>query len=618
VNARRTAIALTFATLGAGALLVGDVHRAAAKPPNGPTSTAVTEVVLDAIAREMNRDMTSLAAPGMPLPYHISYKVTEVEVNDVVASLGETTTKKTRHFVNLEARVRIGIGANPADLDNANYIVPGGDGIDGVAGRSLPIEATARIAERAAWQVTDEAYKEALYQLQAKLDARQSTGIKSELPSWTMEKAIVSEEPVLVPELESLESIEDRAKKISAGFRNQPDLRDSRVAITSYLERRWYLNSEGTSITDTRRASGIIVAATAQADDGQELAQYFARYGQTAGDLPTDAELEGEVKRLTSTLVALRTAPRAEPYSGPVLFEGEGAVGMVRYSLAPHLGGTPLPEGLNPQQAKQFGGALTDRLGLRVASNNVSIVDDPTTSTAAGKALIGGYKIDDEGVAAQKVQVVQKGMLKSLLTSRTPSSKGAMSNGHARRTTEGGMFHGSATNLIVSATGGTTRSALVAKLLSAAKSEGLKYGIIIRQFDDSAITAAPEFSRRELYAMLQSADVDLPPPASLVYKVYPNGKEELLRGAQLTEIPIRVWKDIIGVGKTPLVYNYLAAPESYLANKFGGGTDDGAVPSSGIESAVVTPDLLFKEIDLKPITSGRRAAPAVPSPVAKK
>ena len=110
--------------------------------------------------------------------------------------------------------------------------------------------------------------------------------------------------------------------------------------------------------------------------------------------------------------------------------------------------------------------------------------------------------------------------------------------------------------------------------------------------------------------MVSTADTDLPPPTSLAYKVYPNGKEELVRGVQLAEIPIRIWKDVIGVGKTPKVYNFLASPQSYLATKVGGGTDDGG--------AISTPDLLFKEIDILPITSGQRPAPAVPSPIAKK
>ena len=475
----------------------------AAKAPKaaallGPPSKAVTNEIIDAIAEEMNRAMGQLEIPGAPKPYHIAYKITEVDVNDCAASLGFTTSKRNRHFVNLEARVRVG---SPA-LDNGNFVVPGADEIDATSGINLPLEATPRIARRAAWLVTDAAYKEALIQLRAKLEARKAGGTRTDIPGWTTEKPVVSEEAVLVAPLESLDELEARARALSAGFRDQPAIRDSRVAVTSYLERRWYLTTEGTSVTDTRRASGIVIAANGQADDGQALHQHFLRYGHTAADLPGDAELKGEVRKVIDSIIALQKAPVMEHYSGPVLFEGEGAVGLLRSTLAPHLGGTPVPEGLNPQEAKTFGGALTDKVGLRVLAPTLSIADDPTATDGAGKALIGGYKIDDEGVAAQRVEVIKDGTLKTLLTSRTPSAKNQTSNGHARRTADGGAFHGSATNLFITGRGGIPRKALEQKLVAAALSDGLKYGVVIRRFDDAAITSAPEFSRRELVAMI--------------------------------------------------------------------------------------------------------------------
>ena len=595
------------------ALLCASGVALAGKLPLGEPSRAVTEEILDAIAEEMNRSMTQLQIPGAPKPYHISYKITEVEVNDAAASLGSTTSRRQRHFVNLEARVRVG---NP-DLDNGNFVLPSDDGIDGVAGINLPLEATPRIARRAAWLATDTAYKEALIQLRAKMDARQAGGVgRTDIPSWTSHAPSVNEAVVLVPRLETLPEIEARAQRLSAGFRGQLHIRDSRVAITSYLERRWYLSTEGTSITDTRRASGIVVAASGQADDNQELNQYFLRYGRTAADLPSDAELTAEAKRLSATLLELAKAPVIEAYSGPVLFEGEGAVGIIRSALAPHLGGTPLPEGLPPQQAKQYGGAFSDKVGLRVLAPGLTLVDDPTAATGAGKALIGGYRIDDEGTPAQRVEVVRDGKLVSLLQSRTPSGRGASSNGHARRTADGGAFRGSATNLFVNAKGGVARRALLGKLLATVKAEGLPYGLIVRRFDDSAITAAPERSRRELVQLVKSSDIDLPPPAMLAYRVYPGGKQELVRGVQLAEVPIRAWKDVMATSTEQTVYNFLAANEQWLELVIRG-TDDGFVPSGGIESSIITPDLLFKEIDVVPSTLGQRPKPRIASPILK-
>lgn len=578
----------------------------------GPPSQAVTNEILDAVAEEMGRAMQRLEIPGAPKPYSISYKITEVVVNDVSASLGSTTAKHDRHFVNLEARVRVG----SPQLDNSNFVVPDGSEYDATATATLPLEATPRIARRAAWLVTDQAYKEALIQLRAKLEARRAGGSTrpADVPAWTDTKKVVSEEPVLVPPLETIQSLETRAKALSAVFRDQGDLRDSRVSLTSYLERRWYITTEGTSVTDTRRADGVVIAVSGQAQDGQLLSNYFIRYGHTAKDLPSDKELEGEAKDLAKSIAEMAKAPVMDRYSGPVLFEGEGAVGLLRFTLTPHLGGTPVPEGLSPNEARQFGGALTDKVGLRVLSPNLSLVDDPTVREGGGKTLIGGYKIDDEGVASQKVEVVKDGTLKTLLLSRTPSAKGQVSNGHARRTAEGGAFLGTATNLFVNAKGAVPRKALYAKLVAAAKAEGLKYGLVIKRFDDAAITGAPEFTRRELVQMIKSTDQLLPPPALIAYRVYPNGKQEMVRGVQLTDVPIRAWKDVIGVSTEKLVYNFLAASESQLQLRLTGGTDDGMVPSGGIESAIITPDLLLKEIDITTNLTAVRPAPSVPKP----
>lgn len=585
-----------------------------AAEPLGPPSAAVTTDMLDAIAEEMNRDMAQLEIPGQPKPYQISYKITEVEVNNVAASLGQTTARKQNHFVNLEARVRVG----SADLDNSNFVVPDAAEIDGSSAINLPLESTPRIAKRAAWLATDAAYKEALIQLRAKLEARKAGSVQAiDAPSLSPEKPVVGEDPVLVPPLESLDELEARAKTLSAVFRDHPELRDSRVALTSYLERRWYITTEGTSVTDTRRASGVVIDAEGQADDGQIVHDYFLRYGHTAKDLPSDKDLEAQSRQLAESVAKLAKAPVIESYSGPVLFEGEGAVGIVRATLAPNLGGTPVPEGLNPQDAKQFGGALTDKIGLRVLAPILSIVDDPTAQDGDGKALIGGYKIDDEGVPAQKVEVIKDGRLKTLLTSRTPSAKGQVSNGHARRgdvAGDGGAFHGSSTNLFVIARGGTSRKALEAQLVSRARADGLKYGLVIRRFDDAAVTGAPEFTRRELVQMIKSTDPELPPPAVLAYRVYPGGKQELVRGVQLQEVPIQAWKDVVGASNERTVYNYLASTDSQLALRLSGGTDDGMVPSGGTESAIVTPDLLFKELDVVGTHAGERPLPVVSKP----
>ena len=416
-------------------------------PMSGP-SKAVTSEILDAIALEIERAKSALRIAGALPPYFIGHKLTEVEVSDTVASLGSTTWKKDRHFVTLDARVHVG----DYKLDNSNFVIANAERTDGLATLQLPIEATPRIARRVAWLVTDAAYKEALEQIRAKIDTRRAGGTSDpDRPSHTRRAAFVKQEPVEVPALESNDALDRRARAISRVFRGIAHVRDSRVAFTSFLERRWYINSEGTRAHDTRRVSGVIIVATAQADDGQELAVFYSRYGHTAKDLPGDSELLAEARNLAKKLDAIRKAPVVDNYIGPVLFEGGGAVDIVRTTLAPHLGGTPLPEGLSAAEAKQFGGGLSDdTVGLRVLSPLLSVTDDPTSHRSGRRALIGGFQIDDEGVPAQRVEVVRDGFLKTLLIGRTPSKKLRTSNGHARRSAPGGVYRGTATNLFIS------------------------------------------------------------------------------------------------------------------------------------------------------------------------
>jgi hypothetical protein len=186
-------------TLFAGGLLLSGTASAPAKPEApkpavGLPSKAVTDEIIKAITEEMQRATKALQIPGQPKPYHIAYKITEVDVNDCAASLGQTTSKRNRHFVNLEARVRVSLDNTPA-FDNSNFVVPQADELDGVSGFNLPLEATPRIARRAAWLVTDQAYKEALIQLRAKLEARRagSSSRPADVPSWTAETPVVSE-----------------------------------------------------------------------------------------------------------------------------------------------------------------------------------------------------------------------------------------------------------------------------------------------------------------------------------------------------------------------------------------------------------------------------------------
>ncbi len=604
-----TSVALTalLATLG--------VSTASAKKivvPTAPASKAVTTKILDAVSEELERALSSMRIPGAPAPYFIGYKITEVDVNDVVASLGSITDEKERDSVTLQADVHVG----SYQKDNSNFIASGRENLDGTATVGLALEASPARARRSAWLATDQAYKEAIAQWQAKNEAI-AAGASNNTPkvaSYSKTKAIVTEERVSVARLTKNSDLSIRAARVSAAFRDYRHIRDSRVAFTSFLENRWYLNSEGTNAADTRRVEGVSIVATAQAEDGQEITLYFTRYDQSGRGLPTDKELIARVKEMADKLEQLSKAPLVANYTGPILFEGQGAVGIVRDSLAPHLTGTPPPVGASSTDAR-LAGKLAGRIGLKVVSDLISVVDDPSTNKVGRRFVIGGYKFDDEGVAPKRVEVVKKGRLVELLTSRTPNSAVFESNGHARLGMPGGVFRGSATNLMISGTKGKSAKQLRKALLAEAKAQGLPYAIIIRQLDDVALSANTEISRVALVQILQSMNRQAPPVATLAYRIYPNGKEELVRGVQLEPVSMRSWRDIFAVGKSPTLLNFLATTN----DRFGfvqriTGVGPGRVPSAGIESSISTPALLFRELDIKTSKYGLRPQAAIPAP----
>ena len=111
------------------------------------------------------------------------------------------------------------------------------------------------------------------------------------------------------------------------------------------------------------------------------------------------------------TLKALREAPVVEEdYRGPVLFGPDAAsdvfFGMVGENV---LGNRPKPG----ESARTTGDYASNYKG-RVLPAFLSVADDPTMKTFGGKGLIGSYEMDDEGVRAAAVPVIEDGKLVEL------------------------------------------------------------------------------------------------------------------------------------------------------------------------------------------------------------
>ena len=204
---------------------------------------------------------------------------------------------------------------------------------------------------------------------------------------------------------------------------------------------------------------------------------------------------------------------------------------------------------------------------------------------ADGVPLFGHYRVDHEGIPAQRVALVENGILKDLLMSRAPIKERAHSNGHGR----GGfqeIISGRVGNLVVSAEDPVAAAELKKNLLKRAADFGLDYGILIRR-----IATEDKKEEEELLA-----------DPILVYKVYvKDGREELVRGAEFSGVTLRALRDIVAASKERYVYNY------YEQGPFLGARGE-------VNASLVCPSVLLSEMELKKTKKKPQKLPYLPHP----
>jgi predicted Zn-dependent protease len=275
-----------------------------------------------------------------------------------------------------------------------------------------------------------------------------------------------------------------------------------------------------------------------------------------------------------------------------VLFEGRAAGQLLRRLLADHLTGTPPPRAPASGRAAPLPSSdLARKLKQRIAPPFLEVYDDPRQEVGPDKTpLFGAYQIDDEGVAAERVSLVKKGVLESLLMSRTPRKEIQQSNGHGRGRAVAGAVRGRAGVLFVSAgSAGLAEAALRARAVKEAKAAGKDTAVyVVRLVDSGAVgEEGPAAGGRGIRPLR-------------VFRLR-DGKEEPVRGISFSGLLPRSLKDIVALGKQPVVYNYLLGSE-------------GHVTAGGAPGSVVTPSVLFKDVEVKKDTDKNPRPPLYPHP----
>lgn len=330
---------------------------------------------------------------------------------------------------------------------------------------------------------------------------------------------------------------------VSAIYLTFPEVYDSGVMLSGDASRRWIVTSEGTRIADGRHHYRVSTWATTVADDGMELQVYDYKDVASLDHLPDLAAIEAMARGAAERLTALRHAPVVDPFSGPAILRGRAA-GVFFHEIFGHR-----VEG-HRQKDEDEGQTFTSRVNQRILPDFLSVVDDPTVATRNGIDLNGTYRWDDEGVPAQRVSLVENGILRSFLMSRSPIENFPASNGHGRRQAGMGVVPRQG-NLMVEANKTVPYDTLRRMLIDEVKKQKKPFGLI---FDD--ISGGFTFTGRSEPNAFAVQPV-------VVWRVYPDGRpDELVRGVDLIGTPLTTFERILAAADDVDVFNGVCGAES--------------------------------------------------------
>jgi TldD protein len=547
---------------------------------SAPILDAADADVFPILQSELRRNFQVLNKQDAPA-YFMSYTVHDTRTAVIHASVG--TLQRSDESRNRFATVEVRVG--DYSLDNTHPIR--GDARAAgprVSQVSLPLTNEEKPIRLALWRATDRTFKQASESL-TRVRTNMAAKVQEENPADDFSREDAQKfagEPVSF----SLDSgaWEDRLRRISAPFKDDPLVLRSDVSLSVESANRYYVNTEGSQVATGDVAWRLFIQAVTKADDGMELPLYMTYYATSAEGLPDEARLLAEVKNMIALLGRLREAPLVDPYSGPAILSGRAA-GVFFHEIFGHR-----IEGSRQRNADD-GQTFASRIGQPVLPAFLSVVFDPTLKKTGDVELMGHYLYDDQGVKARRVTVVDQGVLRSFLVDRAPVREFGRSNGHGRAQ-PGFLPVSRQSNMIVESTRRVSDDELLDMLRAEARRQGKPFGLLFDNieggFTNTGRGAANAFNV-------------LP---NVVYKIYTDEtrEPELVRGVDLIGTPLSAFGKIVATGDTVDIFNGVCGAES------------GGVPVSAS-----SPPLLVSEVEVQKKQQSVDTLPilAAPLPVGK-
>lgn len=528
--------------------------------------------LLDIMAEELKRNFDGLKEKADPAPYYIAYGVTEEDADVLTATFGSLQTSTPTRTRVLDVTVRVG----SPKLDN--YHRMRGDFAQFTGAVAIALEDSPAAIRRRIWLETDRVYRLASQRLiRIKANTQVKAAEEDTSDDFSAEEPSTYYKPT--PKLAfNRNEWTAKIRKWSGEFSKQRGILNSTVSVVVSRQVRYLVNSEGTRVEHGRGFARVLIAAFGKASDGMDLSATDSFEAETADRLPKEDTVTKAVQSVAKRLTDLLRAPPVDPYVGPAILSGSSA-GVFFHEIFGHR-----IEG-HRQKDENEGQTFTKSVGQPVLPAFLSVVFDPTRKEMAKSDLNGWYAYDDEGVAARPVTVVENGILKTFLMSRSPVRGFPKSNGHGRRE-PGAEIVARQSNLIVNSSRAMSDDKLREALIEEIKKQGKPYGLYFQQVTGGFTTTG----RQGLQAFTVMPLV--------VYRVYPDGRpDELVRGVNIVGTPLASFAKITATSDKPDVFNGMCGAES------------GSVPVSA-----VSPALLVSEIEIQRKAAGVDSPPTLPRP----
>jgi predicted Zn-dependent protease len=531
---------------------------------------------------ELHRAFISLGkqGPGKPdsdkqlPPYFLSYSVSDATGVSIRAQFGALVDSSQNHVRVADVQVRLG----SPNLDNTH----GDHRASAVNSLQLPLGDDREALGRSLWLATNTGYGTALDNyLRVKTEAEVRAREEDTSPDFSQESPqsyIGKPAPQVVVDRAAWER---RVRALSQVFREFPDVYLNVVMLTAQNETDYFASSEGSRVVTPHLQARLVAMAVTRADDGMDLFREQTFEAETVDGLPAQAELEAAMRALGKSLEALRKAPVTEPFDGPAILSGRAAAVFFHEVLGHRLEG-------QRQRGDEEGQTFTKDVGKPVLPSFLSVADDPTLTKFGSTWLSGSYEYDDEGEKAQRVELIDDGVLKTFLMSRLPIASFSSSNGHGRAET-GHVPTGRQGNLIVTSTRTVPEAELRKELIDEAKKQGKPYGLYFE--DISSGFAVTVRSSPQAFQVIPL----------VVWRVYVDQRpDELVRGVSIVGTPLAAMKRILATGDKSEVFNGECGAES------------GTVPVSA-----VAPAMLVSEMETQRQPQGTARPPILPIPSAE-